>query len=271
VLQAVRSQSVEAELVVADSSSTDGSAELARSFGATVFTVERFGHGTTRNELMERTSGDVVAFLTQDAVPASSGWLAALRDGFADDVALVYGPSLPRPDAPVPIAREMNDWFSPTPRVDRGRSLRGPGIETFFTSANGAVLRSAWSELPFPDVPYAEDQALALAMLRAGYAKAYVPAAAVVHSHDYGPLDQFRRTFDEWRALHDVHGFVEPLAPLNTLLALQSNVRKDVRAGSGPVRSLRHWSVRTLGAALGSRADRLPERARGWCSLDARG
>ena len=94
--------------------------------------------------------------------------------------------------------------------------------------------------------------------------------AAVVHSHDYGPLDQFRRTFDEWRALHDVHGFVQPLAPLNTLLALQSNVRKDVRAGSGPVRSLRHWSVRTLGAALGSRADRLPERARGWCSLDAR-
>ncbi len=270
MLEAVRSQSVPAELVVADSSSVDGSAELARSFDATVFGVERFGHGTTRNELMERTSGDVVAFLTQDAVPAGSGWLAALLGGFVDDVALVYGPSLPRPGAPVPVAREMTAWFSSTPRVDRGRSLRGPGLETFFTSANGAVSRSAWRDVPFPDVPYAEDQALALAMLRAGFAKAYVPDAAVVHSHDYGPLDQFRRTFDEWRALHDVHGFVQPLAPLNTLLALQSNVRKDLRAGSGPVRSLRHWSVRSGAAALGSRADRLPPRLARWCSLERR-
>ncbi len=270
MLEAVRSQTIEAELVVADSLSNDGSAQLAESFGATVFSVERFGHGSTRNELMRRASGEVVAFLTQDAVPASSNWLAALVSGFADDVALVYGPTLPRPDAPVPVAREMKDWFSPTPRVDRGRSLRGPGLETFFTSTNGAVLRSAWASVPFPEVPYAEDQALAMAMLRAGYAKAYVPDAAVVHSHDYGPLDQFRRTFDEWRALHDVHGFVQPLAPWNTLLSLQSNVRADLRAGSGPVRSLRHWAVRTAGAALGSRAASLPNGVRRWCSLDGR-
>ena len=271
MLEAVRAQTVEAELVVADSGSTDGSAELARSYGATVFSVARFGHGTTRNELMERASGDVVAFLTQDAVPASVDWLAALLGGFSDDVALVYGPSLPRPDAPVPVARELNRWFSPEPRVDRGAHLRGPGIATFFTSANGAVLRSAWAEVPFPDVPYAEDQALALAMLRAGYAKAYVPEAAVIHSHDYGPLEQFRRTFDEWRALREVHGFVQPLAPLNTLLAFQSNVRADVRAGGGPLRSARHWAVRSVGAALGSRADRLPARVRRWCSLEGRG
>ncbi|HEX6023809.1 MAG TPA: glycosyltransferase family 2 protein, partial [Solirubrobacter sp.] len=271
VLEAVRAQTVEAELVVADSRSTDGSAELARSFGATVFTVERFSHGGTRNELMERTSGDVVAFLTQDAVPASDQWLAALLRGFTHEVALVYGPSLPRQDAPVPVAREMTEWFSPVPRVDRGRDLRGPGLETFFTSTNGAVLRAAWRDVPFPDVPYAEDQALALAMLRAGYAKAYVPEAAVIHSHDYGPLEQFRRTFDEWRALRDVHGLVQPLAPVNTLLALQNNVRADLRAGAGPVRSARHHAIRTLGAALGSRADRLPERLRRWCSLEGRG
>ena len=111
-------------------------------------------------------------------------------------------------------------------------------------------------------------------MLRAGFAKAYVPDAAVVHSHDYAALDQFRRTFDEWRALHDVHGLVQPLAPLNTLLdaperrpqgpALPRRVRE-------PLRSLRHWTVRSLGAALGSRAERLPARFGRWCSLERRG
>jgi rhamnosyltransferase len=284
VLAAVRSQRLDrpVELVVADSGSSDGSAALARSFGATVLAVERFSHGGTRNLLMERSGGAHVAFLTQDAVPAGEDWLARLLDGFAlaPDVALVCGPSRPRPDAPTPVARELEAWFGSLapdgrPRLDRDRSAQGPSQATFFSSANCAVARWAWERVPFPEVPYAEDQALALDVLHAGYAKVFAPQAAVVHSHAYPPLAQFRRTFDEWRALRDVHGFVQPLAPLSTLLHLQSQVRADLRAGRGPlrrelVRSLRHWTVRAAGAAAGSRADRLPPRLRRWCSLERR-
>jgi rhamnosyltransferase len=36
------------------------------------------------------------------------------------------------------------------------------------------------------------------------------------------------------------------------------------------VRSLRHWGVRAAGAALGSRAERLPAAVRRWCSLERR-
>jgi GT2 family glycosyltransferase len=278
VLAALCGQTVEAELIVADTSSTDGSADLARSFGATVVGVERFSHGGTRNLLMERSSGDHVAFLTQDALPASKTWLEALLSGFAlaNDVALVYGPSRAVPGAPIPVARELDEWFGHEPRVDRTRDPQGPGLETFFTSANAALSRAAWREVPFPDVPYAEDQALARAMLRAGYAKAYVPNAAVIHSHDYTALAQFRRVFDEWRALHEVHGWVQPLEPLNTLLKLQSEVRRDLRglpprrlAREAP-RSVRHWTVRAAGSIAGSRADRLPPPVRAWCSLERR-
>ena len=69
VLDAVRGQCLdrEVELLVADSGSRDGSGELARRRGATVFAVERFSHGGTRNRLMERSRGSHVAFLTQDA------------------------------------------------------------------------------------------------------------------------------------------------------------------------------------------------------------
>jgi GT2 family glycosyltransferase len=290
VLAAVRAQRLdrEIEVVVADSRSTDGSAALARSFGAEVFTVERFGHGATRNELMTRTRGAHVAFLTQDAVPADERWLERLVGGFAlaDDVGLSFGPYRPRPDAPVAVARELTSWFAGlapdgAPRVDRTRAPAGPDAITFFTDANGAVARRAWEDVPFPDVAYAEDQALARMMLRAGYAKAFVPDAAVVHSHAYGPVEQFRRTFDEWRALSEVHGFVPPLAPLRTLLGVQREVRDDlavVRAhGGGPAalareapRSLRHWGVRAAGSAAGSRADRLPARLRSLASLEGR-
>jgi hypothetical protein len=130
-------------------------------------------------------------------------------------------------------------------------------------------------------VPYAEDQALAIGMLRAGYAKAFLPDAVVIHSHQYAPLAQFRRSFDEWRGLREVHGWVEPAGPVRTLLELQSRVRADVRTlrergvparalARETSRSLRHWSVRAAGATLGSRADRLPAGVRRWCSLERR-
>jgi GT2 family glycosyltransferase len=290
VLAAVRAQSVDraVELIVADSGSTDGSAERARSFGATVVPVERFSHGGTRNLLMERASGAHVAFLTQDAVPADEHWLARLLAGFelAGDVGLVYGPYRPRPGAPLAVARELDAWFGSLapdgrPRVDRTRAPRGPGPVTFFTDANGAVARDAWSRVPFRTVPYAEDQALALDMLRAGFAKAFVPDAAVVHSHEYAASAQFRRSFDEWRGLREVHGWVEPIAPWRTLLTLQGEVRADLRNLQGRglpatvvtrelARSVRHWTVRAAGAAAGSRADRLPPRVRRWFSLERR-
>ena len=275
------------ELLVADTQSTDGSPELARSFGATVLPVHAYAHGATRNLLMEHAAGSHVAFLTQDSVPAGRHWLAALLDGFAlaGDVGLAYGPQRARSGAPVAVARELDAWFASiapdgAPRLDRGAPGR-PGPAGFFTSTNGMVARAAWRVVPFPDLPYAEDQGIARDMLRAGFAKAFMPGAVVVHSHEYAPLDQFRRAFDEWRGLHEVHGWVQPISAKGTLLTLQSEVRKDLRAaraaGLGPAvlareaaRSVRHWSVRAAGAAAGSRADRLPPAARRWCSLERR-
>jgi rhamnosyltransferase len=184
----------------------------------------------------------------------------------------------------VAVARELTAWFAAlapdgAPRLDRDPDPHGPGPVTFFTDANAAVARSAWERVPFPDVPYAEDQALALAVLRAGYAKAFVPEAVVVHSHAYGVLAQFRRSFDEWRGLREVHGWVEPAGPVRTFLTVQSRVRADLRSLKGATprtrlhegsRSLRHWTVRAVGSALGSRADRLPPFVRRWCSLERR-
>ena len=79
VLDGVRSQGP-VELVVIDSGSRDRSPELARAAGAEVIEIppEQFGHGRTRNLGAERSSGDLIAFLTQDAVPVE-GWLDALR------------------------------------------------------------------------------------------------------------------------------------------------------------------------------------------------
>ena len=95
------------EVLVIDSGSRDRWVELARAAGVELIEIEpnEFGHGRTRNLGAERTSGELICFLTQDAIPAE-GWLAAHREAFELDerVGASYGPHLPRGRAP-PIRR----------------------------------------------------------------------------------------------------------------------------------------------------------------------
>jgi glycosyltransferase involved in cell wall biosynthesis len=296
VLDAVIAQQTRrsVELLVCDSGSRDGSVAAAAVRGARVLTIapHEFSHGATRNLLAREATGTHVVFLTQDAVPATAHWLEALLAAFdgAPDVALAFGPYLPGPGASPSTARELEAFFASlgparTDRLDPAERALAPrhllGARGFFTDANGAVARAAWERVPFRDVPYAEDQQLAVDMLRAGYAKAFVPAAAVEHSHEYVPWRRVQRCFDEWRALREVYGFVEPLTATTLRDRVLAPARADVRwareHGAAPTgraalaaRAAVHHAARTAGAALGSRHDRLPAGLCRRLSLESR-
>jgi glycosyltransferase involved in cell wall biosynthesis len=298
VLRALSRQTVAHELVVCDSGSQDESVQIARAQGARVFEIapERFSHGGTRNMLMSAAAGSRVALLTQDATPSGERWLEALLEGFelAPDVALVYGPYRPRPSA-APWARfELESWFdslSPdgSPQIERlseseRRSLPVAaliGRRGFFSDVNACIDRSAWERTPFREISYAEDRMLALDMLRAGYAKAYMPQAAVVHSHVYSTSQQLRRSFDEWRGLREVYGWREPASPRHVQSRLRGALTHSRRAlaaaHASPLERTRtllavacQQLASLLGALLGSRADRLPAALRRRLSLEGR-
>ncbi|HEX8104371.1 MAG TPA: glycosyltransferase family A protein [Solirubrobacteraceae bacterium] len=291
VLRAVRRQVVpagrEVEIVVVDSSSSDGSAAAARAHGARVVEIAaaEFSHGGTRNRLMELARGAHVAFLTHDAEPAHERWLAELLAGFdaAPDVALVAGPYLPRPDATPMVRRELEEWFARLAPLERAApgERPDPGPRFFFSDANGAVARWAWEQVPYRPVPYAEDRVLAAEMLARGWARAYCPGAAALHSHAYGTLELGRRAFDEARALREVYGHLAPADPRTLALDAARRAAGDrrwlrARGARGPrlaawtVRAAGHHAVRGAGAALGARADRLPPALRRACSLERR-
>jgi len=296
-LAALALQTVEHELLICDSGSTDGSLALARSHDARVIEIppREFSHGGTRNLLLAEAAGEHVALLTQDSEPADEHWLERLLEGFelARDVGIVYGPYIPRPRASPAVRWELEHWFSSLspdggPRVERLRederalpAVALIGARGFFTDANACVSRAAWSEAPFRDVPYAEDRLLAIDMLRAGYAKAFVPCAAVLHSHDYAAGEQLRRSFDEWRGLREVYGWREPASPVHLAGQLRGALgqarRAALREELSPARRRatlaavgRHHVLRLAGALLGSRADRLPSGVRRRLSLERR-
>jgi GT2 family glycosyltransferase len=298
-LRALAGQTVTHELLVCDSGSRDGSVALARAHGARVLEIDPgdFGHGRTRNLLLREARGEHVALLTQDAEPVDARWLEHMLAGFelARDVGIAYGPYRPRLDAAAAVRLELRRWFdSLAPDGEPGVERLSPseqeralpvaallGRRGFFTDANACVARTAWERVPFREVAYAEDRVLAIDMLRAGYAKAFVPSAAVWHSHTYTARQQLRRSFDEWRGLREVYGWREPAAPRSLVRALRGELaaaNRELATSGAPLGSRlatlaavsRHHMVRLAGAVLGSRAERLPSWARRELSLERR-
>lgn len=203
LLARLKSQSLPpAEIIVVDSSSTDGTADLAAAQGALVVSVPQgdFDHGGTRNLAARQAVGDVLVFLTQDALPVDDDFLAALiRPLGEESVAAVCGRQVPRPDAGIldRTAREFNYPAEPSRKtladVDRY------GIKAFFFSnVCSAMQRKAFEKVGgFPEPAILnEDMILAARLMRAGYTIAYEPDARVWHSHRYSASKQFRRYFD---------------------------------------------------------------------------
>ncbi len=297
------------EVLVIDSGSRDHTLEIVRAAGVELLRIDpvEFGHGRTRNLGAERTAGELICFLTQDATPVP-GWLDAYREAFALDerVGAAYGPHLPREDTSPMIARELSEFFAGFAAGGAGANgagamgageagahgaggaeagggpvLQRRGDPTFLSNVNACYARACWEEIRFREVPYSEDQAFGRDLLAAGWAKVYQPGAAVLHAHDYGAVEFMRRYFDEYRGLRESTGHVEPFAPLPAARHVAGAVAADRRwmaqremtaaeRARWTARSLTHHGGRRIFSALGSRAERVPVPLRRRLSLEGR-
>lgn len=246
VIQAVLNQELppdfDLELLITDSGSWDSSVSIIRDFGDAVVFDEipngEFGHGRTRQRAAVRARGEFLVFLTQDATPADSRWLVRMIEPFfaSEAVGCVFGRQIPRADAPPTIKREIMRMFSRFGSADQIVLHRGEGLlsgaldreETFFSDVNSAVRRELLvGEVPFKDVEYAEDLALAQDMLNRGYMKAYTPTGAVLHSNELSAREYRSRKFDEYTALQEVRGQSLKDSPAQHLKRLGRNVLSD--------------------------------------------
>ena len=297
-LQAVAKQTVEHELLVCDSGSTDGSAALARSHGARVLEIEprSFSHGGTRNLLMREAGASAWPCSPRTpSRPTSAGW-SACSAGFelAPDVGIVYGPYRPAPTrrrrcawnssagSPRSPPTGSRAWSASAQTSARCPSLELIGRRGFFTDANACLARAAWERVPFREVPYAEDRVLAIDMLRAGYAKAFVPdggGAALPRLHRARRSCAAASTSGAGCARSTAGA--SPPPPRTSRGSCGERWgrprRELIREGASPARRRatlaavsRHHVVRLAGALLGSRADLLPSIVRRRLSLERR-
>jgi rhamnosyltransferase len=204
LLEGIRAQSLAPDqVIVIDSSSTDGTAGLARKEGFTVVEIPQreFNHGGTRQmgaELAE--NADILIYLTQDAIPFGTEAFANLVSAFEDvEIGAAYGRQLPRKGAGAIEAHARHFSYPAASRVRLWESRQALGFKSiFFSDSFGAYRRSALMSVGgfSRDVIFGEDTLAVARMHRAGWKTAYVADASVRHSHAYSIAEEFRRYFD---------------------------------------------------------------------------
>lgn len=224
VLAAVYAQKTayEYEVICVDSGSTDQTIATIESFGAQLFKIspQDFGHGKTRNYGASQGTGEFIVFLTQDALPANETWLDSFITAMRSEpeVAGAFGKHLPYPDCNLFDKRDITGYFESFGAENTVFYMDDPArYETeesyrhalaFFSDNNSCLRRSIWEKYPYADVNFAEDQIWARKIIELGYKKLYCPFAAVYHSHNYPLHTYFKRYFDEYKGLYELHGFL---------------------------------------------------------------
>jgi rhamnosyltransferase len=200
----IRAQSLKPDrVIVIDSASKDGTADLARGDGFEVLeiTPQEFNHGGTRQMGAEYAAeAKILIYLTQDTAPFGVNAFANLVRAFADpEIGAAYGRQLPRENASPIEAHGRHFSYMEAPVVRSWENRRTMGFKSiFFSNAFGAYRREALMSVGgfSSDVIFGEDTLVVARMHRAGWKTAYVADALVRHSHDYAIGEEFRRYFD---------------------------------------------------------------------------
>lgn len=202
LVDVLRKQTVkDLEIVVIDSDSSDGTAAIGHALGCIVHRISRsqFDHGGARNFAAEKAVGEILVFLTQDALPVSADFLMRLTaplDGRL--TAASYARQIPAADAPAAEAFARLYNYPAESSLRRTSGIKRRTLKTFFFSnAASAIHRACFERVGrFPSpVLTNEDMLLCARLLDGGYQIAYVAEAQVIHSHQFSFRDLFRRYF----------------------------------------------------------------------------
>lgn len=159
-----------------------------------------FDHGNTRNQGISYSDAEYVLLMTQDAVPKDTYVIEHLLSAFQkENIAVAYARQLPKDDCRE--AEKFTRSFNyPASSCEKGKEdLDTLGIKTFFCSNVCAMYRrDIFDNMGgfTKKTIFNEDMIYAGNAVKAGYKIAYVSKAEVIHSHNYGNMEQFHRNFD---------------------------------------------------------------------------
>ena len=202
LFETLQRQSASFELIIIDSSSTDDTPALAKKHADLFISIPKnsFDHGGTRTKAAKLASGDIIVFLTQDALPCSEDTIETLINTLkSPDTAAAFGRQLPTEKTSL-FGKHLRHFNYPEHSYSRKLEDKEKyGIKTaFFSDSFSAYKKSVLQEVGwFKDgLIVGEDMHIAAKILLKGYKIAYCASAKVYHAHSYTVFEEFRRYFD---------------------------------------------------------------------------
>lgn len=205
------------EIICIDSGSTDTSKSVCQQYHVRYYEIpqKQFNHGLTRNQGVHVSKGELIVFLSQDAIPAGDYWLENLIAPFKDkQVAGVYGRQIPRDDADVLTKKHLNSWLTGEKETrisfiqNKEEYMKLPSMKKYelcnFDNVCSCIRKSVWTTIPFEKTVFAEDLTWSKKALGLGYKIVYEPKAAVIHSHQRSVLYEYKRTYVCHRKLYEL-------------------------------------------------------------------
>ena len=190
------------ELIIIDSSSKDNTVEVAKKYTNNVMVIPQneFDHGGTRAKAAQMAKGEILVYLTQDALPYDDCTIENLVDVFKDqNVAAAYGQQISYEDTNL-FGKHLREFNYPDETIVRTKNdIRKYGIKTAQLSNSFAAYRkdTLLKLGNFKDgLILGEDVYTGAKMILEGYSLVYTDKAKVYHSHSYTILEEFRRYFD---------------------------------------------------------------------------
>ncbi len=200
------------EIIAVDSGSEDESLQILESYDTRIFKIkpEEFHHSRTRNFGAQKSNGQILVYLTQDALPIKQDFLETLISPLEDpDIAVSYGRQIANPDSKKVDVFFYSYFYPDEKKVLKKKLADNPKkfyMDNIYVSdVCSAIKREVWAQLKFTnDVPMSEDKDFALKVLQAGYKIVYEPNATVYHSHDYSLTSLFKRRFKDGAAFSNI-------------------------------------------------------------------
>lgn len=273
-LEAVLGQSEAPEaVIVVDSGSDDGTAELAASVqGVRVMSLKRgeFDHGGTRDMAIRASATPYVALLTQDALPANGNWARALLAPFEDErVAAVCGRQIAWPDAPAYEKAVRAYRYADQSRTWDLSDLPELGVRGYLLAdVCAAYRREAYEAVGGFEHPLMtnEDMLIAADLLNAGWRLAYSAGGAVWHSHNHTLRQEYVRNRLIGEFLVRYKGRFSQSGETGEGLRLVRQVSRELARQGKPAQLAYFWlncGARLLGNRAGKRRERRRMAGRG--------
>ena len=203
LLNTLKNQTIkDYELIIIDSSSSDKTVEIAKKYTNNVIVIPQneFDHGGTRTKAVRVAKGDILVFLTQDALPYDTYAIENIIKVFEDKtIAAAYGRQISYEDTNL-FGKHLREFNYPKQTIVRTKDdISKYGIKTAQLSNSFAAYRKdVLQELGYfkENLILGEDVYIGAKMILVEYSLVYTGDAKVYHSHSYTVIEEFKRYFD---------------------------------------------------------------------------